>query len=243
MGGLQENLSLEQKLLNLLKELRDIDEVDLKVGSGIDSILWSLSNVAEQVACHRGQLLHQIESLSHSLKSRHYPRESDSMQDFLRHCITPQDFGGLGYSMGDILGDSEISQVLFFVSAYLESLNYQDRQSSPVPSLDVRPAGHRGMSLPEKIFAAHDVARKGEVRPGDVIRLDTDWVIASELSLYGMERTYENLGKPGIFRNDRLRIAGDHVVDPRVMKHPKIKPLIYSSERARKVFKLTEYQV
>ena len=30
MGGLQENLSSEQKLLNLLKELRHIDEVDLE---------------------------------------------------------------------------------------------------------------------------------------------------------------------------------------------------------------------
>ena len=98
------------------------------------------------------------------------------------------------------------------------------------------------MTLAEKIFAAHDVARRGEVRPGDVIRLDVDWVIASELSWYGMEKTYNALGKPGIFRNDRLWIAGDHVVDPRVLHVPQIKGLVESSERARRVFKLTEYQ-
>ena len=98
------------------------------------------------------------------------------------------------------------------------------------------------MTLAEKIFAAHDVARRGEVQPGDVIRLDVDWVIASELSWYGMEKTYNALGKPGIFRNDRLWIAGDHVVDPRVLHVPQIKGLVESSERARRVFKLTEYQ-
>jgi homoaconitase/3-isopropylmalate dehydratase large subunit len=98
------------------------------------------------------------------------------------------------------------------------------------------------MTLAEKIFAAHDVERTGETKAGDVIRLDVDWVIASELSWAGMEKTYEAMGNPGIFRNDRLWIAGDHVVDPRVMDHPKVKPLIEASERARHVFKLTEYQ-
>ena len=57
-----------------------------------------------------------------------------------------------------------------------------------------------------------------------------------------MEKTYDELGKPGIFRNDRIWLAGDHVVDPRVKDHPKIKPLIEASERARQVFKMTEYQ-
>lgn len=57
-----------------------------------------------------------------------------------------------------------------------------------------------------------------------------------------MEDVYDRLGKPGIFRNDRFWLAGDHVVDPRVNKLPEIKRLIDSSERARKVFKMTEYQ-
>jgi hypothetical protein len=57
-----------------------------------------------------------------------------------------------------------------------------------------------------------------------------------------MEKTYNELGAPGIFRNDRLWIAGDHVVDPRVNHLPQIKKLIDSSERARKVFKLVDYQ-
>lgn len=57
-----------------------------------------------------------------------------------------------------------------------------------------------------------------------------------------MERTYDELGKPGIFRSDRLYIAGDHLVDPCMMNHPNIKPLVEARERARQVFKMTDYQ-
>jgi homoaconitase/3-isopropylmalate dehydratase large subunit len=176
------------------------------------------------------------------LRLRQHAREADAFQEVYQHCTTEKDFGGLGFTTDHQFNDSEVTEVLFFVSAYLDALNYQDRNSSPGVALNQRPAGRRGMTLAEKIFAAHDVSRKGEVKPGDVIRLDVDWVLASELSWYGMEKTYEALGKPGIFRNDRLWIAGDHVVEPRVMDHPRIKALVDSCEKARQVFKLTEYQ-
>jgi hypothetical protein len=57
-----------------------------------------------------------------------------------------------------------------------------------------------------------------------------------------MEGTYDKLGNPGIFRNDRFWLAGDHVVEPRVKGVPAVQRLIASSEKARKVFKMTEYQ-
>lgn len=38
------------------------------------------------------------------------------------------------------------------------------------------------MTLSEKIFAAHDVERRGVLKPGDVIRVDVDFVMASEIS-------------------------------------------------------------
>jgi hypothetical protein len=60
--------------------------------------------------------------------------------------------------------------------------------------------------------------------------------------MQGMQSTYDRLGQPGIFRNDRFWLAGDHVVDPRVNSHPAIRRLIDASEKARKVFKMTEYQ-
>jgi homoaconitase/3-isopropylmalate dehydratase large subunit len=159
-----------------------------------------------------------------------------------QHCTTGPDFGGLGFSSGHDFKDSEVVEVLFCTSAYLEALNYQDRRASPPAVLQDRPCDRRGMTVAEKILAAHDVSHRGQVKPGEVIRLDVDWVIASELSWSGMEKTYDSLGRPGIFRNDRLWIAGDHIVDPRVNAQPRIKALIESSERARQVFKLTEYQ-
>jgi hypothetical protein len=57
-----------------------------------------------------------------------------------------------------------------------------------------------------------------------------------------METEYNAMGKPGIWRNDKFWIAGDHVVDPRIKENPKIKALVESSERARDQFKMTEYQ-
>ena len=57
-----------------------------------------------------------------------------------------------------------------------------------------------------------------------------------------MEREYNSLGKPGIWRNDRFWLAGDHVVDPRIRDNAKVKQFVESSERARDNFKLTEYQ-
>lgn len=165
-----------------------------------------------------------------------------ALRDVIAHCLTSPDFGGLGFQLNLCLSSSETAEVLFLVGAYLESLNSTDRQKHPLQPLSSRPPGRRGMTLAEKIFAAHDVERRGQVKPGDVIRVDVDWVIASELSWSGMEKTYNALGEPGVFRNDRIWIAGDHVVDPRIKDHPKIKSLIEASERARQVFKMTEYQ-
>lgn len=38
------------------------------------------------------------------------------------------------------------------------------------------------MTLSEKIFAAHDIEQRGELKPGDMIRVDVDWIMASEIS-------------------------------------------------------------
>lgn len=160
----------------------------------------------------------------------------------MRHCLNSTDFGGLGLDLDQLLNRDETAQIIFLASAYLEALNSVDRSREPATPLSRRPTGRRGMTLAEKIFAAHDVERSGEVKPGYVIRVDVDWVIASELSWSGMASTYDDFGKPGVFRNDRIWLAGDHVVDPRIMDHPKIKPLVEASEKARKVFKMTEYQ-
>ena len=57
-----------------------------------------------------------------------------------------------------------------------------------------------------------------------------------------MARAHAELGFPEIWRNDRFWLAGDHVVHPTIMKHPKIAALVNEAEKAKKDFKMTEYQ-
>ena len=80
------------------------------------------------------------------------------------------------------LDQTQDSEVLFLVSAWLEALNSADRSKAPANHLPSRPEGRRPLTLSEKIFAAHDIDRKGEVKPGDVVRVNIDWIMASELS-------------------------------------------------------------
>ncbi|KAF4225630.1 hypothetical protein CNMCM6457_008052 [Aspergillus fumigatiaffinis] len=182
-----------------------------------------------------GNLVEVLQNLGHV-------RESSALADVLRVSTQPHDLGGLGLDDASDLTAQQESEVLFLLSAWLEALNSADRSRSMVAPLPSRPPGRRGMTLSEKIFALHDVARRGWVAPGDLIRVDVDWVIASEASWAGMETTYNDLGKPGIHRNDRFWLAGDHVVDPRIRDVPKVRVLIDASERAKRVFKMTEYQ-
>ncbi|KAF7156298.1 hypothetical protein CNMCM5623_009691 [Aspergillus felis] len=176
------------------------------------------------------------------LQNLGHVRESSALADVLRVCTQPRDLGGLGLEDASDLTAQQVSEVLFLTSAWLEALNSEDRSRSMLAPLPSRPPGRRGMTLSEKIFASHEVAHRGWVAPGDLIRLDVDWVIASEASWAGMESTYNVLGKPGIHRNDRFWLAGDHVVDPRIRDLPKVRALIDASERAKRVFKMTEYQ-
>ncbi|PKX91257.1 aconitase family protein [Aspergillus novofumigatus IBT 16806] len=186
--------------------------------------------------------LSQIRNLVKLLQKLGHVRESSALADVLRVCTHPHDLGGLGLDDASDLTVQQESEVLFLVSAWLEALNSADRSRSMLAPLPSRPPGRRGMTLSEKIFALHDVAHRGRVAPGDLIRVDVDWVIASEASWAGMETTYNDLGKPGIHRNDRFWLAGDHVVDPRIRDVPKVRALIDASERAKRVFKMTEYQ-
>lgn len=57
-----------------------------------------------------------------------------------------------------------------------------------------------------------------------------------------MLKVYQKMGDPGIFRNDRFWLAGDHVVDPRLMDQPLVQELVDEMDMARKKFKLTQFQ-
>ena len=57
-----------------------------------------------------------------------------------------------------------------------------------------------------------------------------------------MKVAHEQIGAPKTWRNDRFWIAGDHVVDPRVLDNAKVQALIKDSEQAKIDFKMTDYQ-
>lgn len=57
-----------------------------------------------------------------------------------------------------------------------------------------------------------------------------------------MERVYSAIGRPGIFRNDRFWLAGDHRVEPPLYNEPKVKALMDNCRKAKTDFKMTEFQ-
>lgn len=120
--------------------------------------------------------------LSEVLQGRGYGREATVLNDVLIICEQPPELGGLGLKSIKSLSEDEESELLFLVSAWLESLNSTDRIKTKPKPLQSRPEGRRGMTLSEKIFAIHDVAQTGSVKAGDLIRVDVDWIIASEAS-------------------------------------------------------------
>ena len=77
----------------------------------------------------------------------------------------------------------------------------------------------RPMTLTQKILAAH---ARGLTRPwvesGDLLRIRVDWTIASELAWNGMDRTYEQLGRPKLHDPERFFLAVDHTVDDVTLK-------------------------
>lgn len=126
--------------------------------------------------------MQQLQSLSEILSSAGFVREAEALSDVHNISTLSTDFGGLGYKQDAQLIQGEEAEVLFLVSAWLEALNSADRSKAPAKHLSSRPAGRRPMTLSEKIFAAHDIDRKGAVKPGDVVRVNVDWIMASELS-------------------------------------------------------------
>ncbi|PWY90353.1 aconitase family protein [Aspergillus sclerotioniger CBS 115572] len=202
----------------------------------------TLSDAAIPGVHSQGNVLTQLAGVIELLKAQNITREANALADVLVISRQPTELGGLGLTETDSLTLEQEAEITFLVIAWLESLNSTDRARAPPSPLAVRPPGRRGMTLSEKIFAQHDIDRRGSVAPGELIRVDVDWVIASEASWAGMERTYDSLGRPGIYRNDRFWLAGDHIVDPRVNQHPKVQALIDASERAKRVFKMTDYQ-
>ncbi|KAH8121897.1 hypothetical protein FP744_10002942 [Trichoderma asperellum] len=210
------------------------------------SLLFKSRNVKldeEKVTQHATHPITLLGNISLVLLEQAALRESQVFSQISEICSTSPNYGGLGLKQDEQATGDDIHEITFLISAWLEALNSDDRKKSVGQSVQqTAPKDRPPMTVTEKIFAMHAVDSKGYVRTGETIRVSLDWIMASEASWAGMEGTYNRLGSPGIFRNDRFWLAGDHVVEPRVKGVPAVQRLIESSEKARKVFKMTEYQ-
>ncbi|KIW71769.1 hypothetical protein PV04_00006 [Phialophora macrospora] len=93
----------------------------------------------------------------------------------------------------------------------------------------------RPMTVCQKILVHHALGLEAPyVEPGTVIRIAPDWFLASEVAWFGMNKSYERMGRPGIHRRDRFWLAGDHVVDPRVNHQAYEKSLIEACDQIAK---------
>ncbi|KAJ9494116.1 hypothetical protein H2202_010423 [Exophiala xenobiotica] len=216
---------------------------ELKCISLIEEVSGVKISVTQEPSTSKApNLLRFLQTCSEDLRQHGETKVGDALEEVVQRCTTHPDFGGYGMIIDGQLQPQQQNDVVFLCSAFLEALKSAARaQSRPLP-LKSRPAGRRGMTMSEKIFAMHDVSRKGFVQPGDIIQVDVDWVLASELSWAGMERVYDSVGRPGIFRNDRFWLAGDHRVEPPLYEDPKVKALMDTSSRAQQDFKMTDFQ-
>lgn len=135
-------------------------------GSDADSnLVGFLELVESSIASHR-----DLDELGVALRS------------VIQLCLLPSDFGGMDLTPSVPLSAETEAQILFLLSTYLEAVKSAERSLHVPKPLKARPEGRKSMTMAEKIFAAHDVSRKGWVEAGEVVQVDVDWILASELS-------------------------------------------------------------
>lgn len=138
-----------------------------------------------------GNLVGFLRYLVGKLREHNLGGVAGSYADAIQRCTTEQDFGGCGFNEGDELSPENESEIVFFCSAYLEAMKSAARAKLVASVQTTRPKGRRGMTMAEKIFAMHDISRRGFVAPGDIIQVDIDWIIASELSWKVIKPSYQ----------------------------------------------------
>lgn len=219
-------VDFQTSLLDLLSKERGVDVDSVKVGS-LESIPLVVSSVSER--------LREIDKVP----------EADALHSAHEKITSSATYNGLGLNDNDVPTEAQFKEAIFLCEAWLESVKSQE-SSRNFTKVNTQPVqGAKPMTLAQKIFTQHALGSKTAehgLSLGDVVRVGVDWVIASELSWAGMASMYEEIGSPGIWRNDRLWIAGDHVVHPTITDQPKIKMYIDKAEKAKRDFKMVDYQ-
>ncbi|VUC35914.1 unnamed protein product [Clonostachys rosea] len=177
------------------------------------------------------------------------PLEAQGLVRAIRRTLDPIELIGTNVRTVDIGGnataDEFTQQLLQHFDYELEAINSAEmaaEQPQPDGLVPVRPTERRPMGVIEKIIthAAVGLSDKN-IKPGEMICVKVDWTITSELLWGGMEKTYDQMGRPRPFRNDRLWLAVDHTVDPRTNHLPKQKGLIAKAEKFRREAKIIDF--
>ncbi|KAL2822121.1 hypothetical protein BJX63DRAFT_442295 [Aspergillus granulosus] len=170
--------------------------------------------------------------------------EADALSKAIRQTLDPIELIGSDVRTVDLGGtataDEFMAKLLENFELYLEAANSADiaaRRTAPLPSptattISSLSVERRPMGIIEKIMTHAGV---GLTRP------DVDWTITSELLWAGMEKTYDQMGRPRPYRNDRLWLAVDHTVDPRTNHQPRQQGLIAKAERFRREAKIVDF--
>lgn len=214
--------------------------------SALESLLRTIRNVDSDTLAAVSRALQtsdaSIPEILTALSSLLSAAEAEAIVCVLERTTESPSHGGLGITTSTTPSPSQYEDVLFLVSAHLEALSYATplfQSTIPQAKSKTHP-----MTLTQKIFAQHSFSQIPEsgLSTGSVVRVGLDWVLASELSWAGMARVHADLGNPGIWRNDRFWLAGDHVVHPDVRSEPKVTAMVEKAEKAKKQFRMTEYQ-
>ncbi|KAH7468220.1 putative aconitate hydratase [Fusarium oxysporum f. sp. matthiolae] len=176
--------------------------------------------------------------------------EATALLKAVRRTLDPIDQVGSDTRTTDLGGTASpkvfMDTLLHNFDYYLEALNSADTASFPVsistPLSPQSSTSARPMGVIEKILTHAGIGlTKPYVETGDMICVKVDWTLTSELLWGGMEKTYNQMGRPRPFRNDRLWLAVDHTVDPRTNHQPRQKGLIAKAERFRREAKIIDF--
>ncbi len=211
-------------LTDLLKKRRDIDVA-------IDNDAKTIFDV--------------LSTCSESLRKADKTAEAEAVDQVREKVVTEKSFGGLGLKESHVPDSEQYDEIKFLCEAWLEAVKSKENARSYLAFNESRPSGTKPMTLAQKIFTQHALGSKEAkdgLAVGDVVRVGVDWIIASELSWYSMADMYEELNNPGIWRNDRFWIAGDHFVHPAIREDKKVKAFVETAEKAKRDFRMTEFQ-
>ncbi|KAL2202904.1 aconitase iron-sulfur domain-containing protein [Sarocladium strictum] len=178
--------------------------------------------------------------------------EADALKKAIRRTLDPVELIGSDARMPDLGGtatvDTFMDKLLLHLESYLVAANSIDMaargnaKASPSPSAELTPTHTRPMGVIEKIITQAGV---GLTRPcveaGEMVCVKVDWTVTSELLWGGMEKTYDRMGRPRLYRNDRLWLAVDHTVDPRTNDRPRQRGLITKAEAFQKEANIIDF--